>query len=148
MKERYLSKTTNVTFVYLSKCNVKLPGIFGNPKKRFLWTGLLYTVYHIYMLFWTGDHHGCGFTIGGEGRDLQWLNCTNQCWMDSAVLFPRKLGRDYEIRPNFASRPQTRTRSFIDIPTFFLLILHWDLNWDAHFYWHSNNVRLQISDTA
>ena len=43
MKERYLSKTPNVTFVYLSKCNIKLPGIFGNSKKRFLWTGLLYS---------------------------------------------------------------------------------------------------------
>ena len=39
--------------------------------------------------------------------------------MDSAILFARKLGRDYEIRPNFASRPLTRTRSFIDIQTFF-----------------------------
>ena len=34
MKERYLSKTPNVTFVYLSKCNIKLPGIFGNSKKK------------------------------------------------------------------------------------------------------------------
>ena len=41
MKERYLSKTPNVTFVYLSKCNIKLPGFFGNSKKRFLWTGLV-----------------------------------------------------------------------------------------------------------
>ena len=39
--ERYLSKTPNVTFVYLSKCNMKLPGVFGNSKKRFLWTGLV-----------------------------------------------------------------------------------------------------------
>ena len=36
LKERYLSKTPNVTFVYLSKCYIKLPGIFGNSKKRFL----------------------------------------------------------------------------------------------------------------
>ena len=43
MKERYLSKTPFLTFVYLSKCNIKLPGYFGNSKKRFLWTGLLYT---------------------------------------------------------------------------------------------------------
>ena len=35
MKERYLSKTPNVTFVYLSKCNMKLPSIFENSKKRF-----------------------------------------------------------------------------------------------------------------
>ena len=41
MKERYLSKTPFLTFVYLSKCNIKLPGYFGNSKKRFLWTGLL-----------------------------------------------------------------------------------------------------------
>ena len=34
MKERYLSKTCNVTFVYLSKCNIKQPGIFGNSKKK------------------------------------------------------------------------------------------------------------------
>ena len=40
MKERYLSKTPNITFVYLSKCNIKLPVFFGNPKIRFLWTGL------------------------------------------------------------------------------------------------------------
>ena len=43
MKERYLSKTPNVTFVYLSKCNIKLPCFFGNSKKRFLWTGLVGT---------------------------------------------------------------------------------------------------------
>ena len=36
MKERYLSKTPFLTFVYLSKCNTKLPGIFGNSKKMFL----------------------------------------------------------------------------------------------------------------
>ena len=78
-----------------------------------------YTLYIICMLYRTGDYHGCGFTIGGKGRDLQWLNCINQSRVDSAILFPRKLGRDYEIRPNFASRPQTRTRSFIDTPTFF-----------------------------
>ena len=41
MKERYLSKTPNVTFVYISKCNINLPGYFGNSKKRFLWTGLV-----------------------------------------------------------------------------------------------------------
>ena len=35
MKERYLSKTPNVTFVYLSTCNTKLPGFFGNSKKCF-----------------------------------------------------------------------------------------------------------------
>ena len=34
MKERYLSKTPNLTFVYLSKCNIKLPCIFGNSKKK------------------------------------------------------------------------------------------------------------------
>ena len=44
MKERYLSKTPNAT----SKCNIKLPGIFGNSKKRFLWTGLLYS----FIGFW------------------------------------------------------------------------------------------------
>ena len=36
MREQCLSKTPNVTFVYLSKCNIKLPGIFENSKKRFL----------------------------------------------------------------------------------------------------------------
>ena len=40
MKERYLSKTPFLTFVYISKCNINLPGYFGNSKKRFLWTGL------------------------------------------------------------------------------------------------------------
>ena len=41
MKERNLSKTLCMTFVYLSKCNINLPYIFGNSKKRFLWAGLL-----------------------------------------------------------------------------------------------------------
>ena len=41
MKERYLSKTPFLTFVYISKCNINLPGYFGNSKKRFLWTGLV-----------------------------------------------------------------------------------------------------------
>ena len=36
MKERYLSKTPFLTFVYISKCNINLPGYFGNSKKRFL----------------------------------------------------------------------------------------------------------------
>ena len=45
MKERYLSKTPFLTFVYISKCDINLPGYFGNSKKRFLWTGLVYTVY-------------------------------------------------------------------------------------------------------
>ena len=35
IKERYVSKTPNVTFVYLSKCNIKLPGFFGNSKTGF-----------------------------------------------------------------------------------------------------------------
>ena len=35
-----MSKTPNVTFVYLSKCNIKLPGIFGNSKnKPVKWSG-------------------------------------------------------------------------------------------------------------
>ena len=34
MKELYLSKTPNVTFVYLSKCYIKLPGFFGNSQKK------------------------------------------------------------------------------------------------------------------
>ena len=42
MKERYLSKTPFLTFVYISKCNKNLPGYFGNSQKRFLWTGLVY----------------------------------------------------------------------------------------------------------
>ena len=41
MKEWYLSKTPFLTFVYISKCNINLPGYFGNSKKRFLWTGLV-----------------------------------------------------------------------------------------------------------
>ena len=41
MKERYLSETPFLLFVYLSKCNIKLSGYFGNSKKRFLWTGLV-----------------------------------------------------------------------------------------------------------
>ena len=59
MKEQYLSKTPNVTFVYLSKCNIKLPGFFGNSKKRFLWTGLLDTHFKITTLYYWCDL--CGF---------------------------------------------------------------------------------------
>ena len=51
MKERYLSKTPNVTFVYLSKCNIKLPGFLGNSKKRLLWIGLVYSIYFSCCLF-------------------------------------------------------------------------------------------------
>ena len=40
-KERYLSKTPFLTFVYLSKCDTKLRGIFGNAKKSFSLTGLM-----------------------------------------------------------------------------------------------------------
>ena len=39
MKERYLSKKPFLTFVYISKCNKKMPCFFGNSKKMFLWTG-------------------------------------------------------------------------------------------------------------
>ena len=35
--------TPFLTFVHLSKCNIKLSGIFGNSKRSFLWTGLLHT---------------------------------------------------------------------------------------------------------
>ena len=42
-KERFLSLAHFLTFVYLSKCNIKLPGYFGNSKKSFLWTGLMLT---------------------------------------------------------------------------------------------------------
>ena len=41
MKEWYLSKTPFLTFVYLSKCDTKLRGIFGNAKKSFSLTGLM-----------------------------------------------------------------------------------------------------------
>ena len=43
MKERYLSKTPFLRFVYLSKCKIDLPCIFRNSQKRFLWTGLVCT---------------------------------------------------------------------------------------------------------
>ena len=46
MKERFLSKTPFLTFVYISKCNINLPGYFGNSKKRFLWTGLMVIIGH------------------------------------------------------------------------------------------------------
>ena len=36
MKEWYLSKNPFLTFVYLSKCNTKLPRIFGNSKKNIM----------------------------------------------------------------------------------------------------------------
>ena len=44
MKERYLSKTPFLTFVYISKCNINMTCYFGNSKKRFLWTGLILTL--------------------------------------------------------------------------------------------------------
>ena len=34
MRERYLSKTPFLTIVYISKCNINLPGFFGNSKKK------------------------------------------------------------------------------------------------------------------
>merc|ERR1712218_757306 len=34
MKGRYLSKTPFLTFVYISKCNINLPGYFRNSKKK------------------------------------------------------------------------------------------------------------------
>ena len=40
------SKTPFLTFVYISKCNINLPGYLGNSKKRFLWTSL------VHMLSW------------------------------------------------------------------------------------------------
>ena len=43
MKERYLSKTPFLRFVYLSKCKIDLRCIFRNSQKRFLWTGLVCT---------------------------------------------------------------------------------------------------------
>ena len=55
MKERYLSNTPFLTFVYLSTCNTKLPDISGYSRIR-LWTGLVLTdtyikndsnIYHI-----------------------------------------------------------------------------------------------------
>ena len=39
IKERYLSNTTFLTIVYLSKCNKNLPCFFGNSKKKIIWTG-------------------------------------------------------------------------------------------------------------
>ena len=36
MKERYLSKTPYLTFVYLSKCNINLPCFLDIPKKVFM----------------------------------------------------------------------------------------------------------------
>ena len=56
MKERYLSKTPFLTFVYISKCNINLPCYFGNSKKRFLWTGLMCIV-HIDHLPYFSDLH-------------------------------------------------------------------------------------------
>ena len=60
MKEQYLSKTPFLTFVYISKCNINLPGYFGNSKKKFLWTGLVCTIYAwIWQLRWN-----CAFYFG------------------------------------------------------------------------------------
>ena len=49
MKEQYLSKTPFLTFVYLSKCNINLPCIIENYKKRFLLTGLMY-ILHLWII--------------------------------------------------------------------------------------------------
>ena len=48
-KERYLNKAPLLTFVHLSKCNIKLPGILGNSK--ILWSGLVSIQY--LFCFWT-----------------------------------------------------------------------------------------------
>ena len=62
-KEPYLSKTPFPTFVYLSKCNTKLPCIFGNPQKMFLWTGLIFLsiyFYYVYQIPPPATHLICG----------------------------------------------------------------------------------------
>ena len=97
MKERYLSETPNVTFLYLSKCNIKLPCFFGNSKKRFLWSGILYTNPEFNAI-----HFSNGVSIGKlsltvlwtsrilkiknqtNRNEMKWLQQIFQEWKDSA----------------------------------------------------------------
>ena len=72
MKERYLSKTPFLTFVYISKCNINLPGYFGNSKKRFLWTGLVGMNKERIILRSIGLGHGSRWLSGVQGcRDVE-----------------------------------------------------------------------------
>ena len=74
MKERYLSKTPFLTFVYISKCNINLPGYFGNSKKRFLWTGLVIIKVTRIVI---GDNLWLTFVppgpAGPAGEEKRWL---------------------------------------------------------------------------
>ena len=59
MKERYLSKTLNVTFVYLSKCNIKLAGFFWKFQKNVFVnrsTGMFVAVFERYFLLMVNFH--------------------------------------------------------------------------------------------
>ena len=78
MKERYLSKTPFLTFVYISKCNINLPGYFGNSKKRFLWTGLMDT--QLWMDTHKEEHFCANFDTYIEDGELV-LPVKIFCWV-------------------------------------------------------------------
>ena len=72
--EPYLSKTPCLTFVHLSKCNIKLPVIFWNSKKMFLWSGLDCKVSCV--LKSSPSLLYCSCEVGqpvGEGRKMHWV---------------------------------------------------------------------------
>ena len=113
MKERYLSKTPNVTFVYLSKCNTKLPDIFGNSKKRFLctfyWSAIIYLESTCSTLQWpldwewtkaggdnANDEESCGpslwyFLQSKGSKELEFLSTVIAAKTMNVVFFLRKL---------------------------------------------------------
>ena len=85
MKEWYLSKTPNVTFVYLSKWNIKLPGLFGNSKKRFLWTGLVITLEAL-----NGSSYWKATRLQAliEGRSILKYFCFSAGWLWTTIKLP------------------------------------------------------------
>ena len=83
MKERYLSETPFLTFVYLSTCNTKVPGFFGNSKKMFLWTG---PVHNVHCTWWRRPEvcKNC----------IQDLSSKLSCWTDWWKTHSRQIGAD------------------------------------------------------
>ena len=117
MKEWYLSTTPNVTFVYLPKCDIKLTGIFGNSKKRFLWTGLVHTHKKIYRLgifeltslnrkhhFWDINHTTSKLHRVGKGC-LKIQTMTNGHQNYTGVLFSIQTMAIKKHRGVFTYRP-------------------------------------------
>ena len=130
MKERYLSKTPFLTFVYLSKCNIYLPGCFRNSKKRFLWTGLVHR--HTALRdAWCLNSKFCN-----KGRySMNWRDrreSVNNAKSSSSLT-------------GFVSNPQLHCRLYF---TFLLLRLYcWSAGWRQCFWAHKTQPIHQTHQT-